>query len=143
MVDVQEALPELDNLQGHKQGDGDQRDTDLHILGHAQVVALLARMLTPDERCDGAEEAHEQLHANDQPDLEVEEAPRSSISFMVTGTALACPWYAALENISNKKMGKKDLQLMACKLKLLKRSLSLHAVKAVLVQAAVTVVAED
>jgi hypothetical protein len=24
MVDVQEALPELDNLQGHKQGDGDQ-----------------------------------------------------------------------------------------------------------------------
>lgn len=51
-----------------------QRDTDLHILGHAQVVALLARMLTPDERCDGAEEAHEQLHANDQPDLEVEEA---------------------------------------------------------------------
>ena len=24
MVDVQEALPELDNLKGHKQGDGDQ-----------------------------------------------------------------------------------------------------------------------
>ena len=24
MVDVQEALPELDNLQGHKQGDGNQ-----------------------------------------------------------------------------------------------------------------------
>ncbi len=50
-----------------------QRDTDLHILSHAQVVALLARPLTPDERCNGAEEAHEQLHADDQPDLEVEE----------------------------------------------------------------------
>ncbi len=50
-----------------------QRDADLHILSHAQVVALLARLLTPDERCDGAEEAHEQLHANDQPNLEVEE----------------------------------------------------------------------
>ena len=51
----------------------EQRDTDLHILSHAQVVALLARPLTPDERCNGAEEAHEQLHADDQPNLEVEE----------------------------------------------------------------------
>ena len=49
-----------------------QRSTDLHILSHAQVVALLARFLTPDERCNGAEKAHEQLHADDQPDLEVE-----------------------------------------------------------------------
>ncbi len=50
-----------------------QRDADLHILSHAQVVALLARLLAPDERCNGAEEAHEQLHADDQPNLEVEE----------------------------------------------------------------------
>ena len=48
--------------------------TNLHIFGHAQVVALLAGPLTPDERCNGAEQTHEQLHANDQTNLKVEEA---------------------------------------------------------------------
>ena len=46
----------------------------LNILSHAQVVALLAGPLTPDEGGDGAEQAHQQLHADDQPDLEVQEA---------------------------------------------------------------------
>ncbi len=48
--------------------------TDLHIISHAEVVALLARPLTPDEGGNGAKQAHEQLHANNQPNLEIQEA---------------------------------------------------------------------
>ena len=50
------------------------RKVYLNILSHAQVVSLLARVFTPDVGGDGAEEAHQQLHADDQCNLEVEEA---------------------------------------------------------------------
>ena len=46
----------------------------LHIGSQAKVVALLARVLTPDVGGDGAEEAHQQLHTNDQTNLKVQEA---------------------------------------------------------------------
>lgn len=46
----------------------------LNILGHAQIVPLLAGVLTPDVGGHGAEKAHEQLHANDESNLEVQEA---------------------------------------------------------------------
>ena len=46
----------------------------LNILSHAQVVALLARVLAPDVGCKGAEQAHQQLHADDERNLEVQEA---------------------------------------------------------------------
>ena len=46
----------------------------LHVGSQTKVVALLARVLTPDVGGNRAEEAHQQLHTNDQANLKVQKA---------------------------------------------------------------------
>lgn len=47
---------------------------DLHIDIHGQVVAVHPRALPPNVGGNGAEEAHAQLHGDDQGNLQVQEA---------------------------------------------------------------------
>lgn len=46
----------------------------LNILSHAQVVALFARVLTPYVGGNRTEEAHQELHADNESNLQIEEA---------------------------------------------------------------------
>lgn len=66
MIDVQEALPELDNLQGHKKGDGDQVgvqnpegdheddpvDSTTLIVTLYMQISILADSITTGSTCD-------------------------------------------------------------------------------------------
>ncbi len=65
VIDVQEALPELDNLQGHKQGDGDQVgvqnpkgdhednpvDSTTLVVTLYMQISILADSITSDSTC--------------------------------------------------------------------------------------------
>ena len=50
------------------------RAADLDIYIHGKVVALHARVLPPDIGSNGAEQAHAQLHADDEGNLKIEKA---------------------------------------------------------------------
>ena len=85
-------LPELDNLQGDEEGDGDKVRVEdpkgdeqdegvgaailrvpLHILVHGKLVSWIACFGTPDVGCHSAEHAHGQLQDDDEEDLEIQE----------------------------------------------------------------------
>lgn len=48
--------------------------TNLHVDIHGQVVAVHARMLPPYVGSNGAEQAHAELHGNDESNLQIQEA---------------------------------------------------------------------